>query len=505
MNKVKLVAVSVGILAGAASAAPWYNGLRTEQKMRADIETLGADKQSPVTISYTRFERGWLASEAVSRIALKADPKLYVDVRHQISHVPDRASWVRMHSVPQWTGELKAELDYYFSGQAPISVDTVFNYDGSRVSHFVSPAFTKPLHQQPETTVTWGGMQGNLTVDTQEQWVANATVPTLAVEGGDAQAVLTGVKVEGAWDMHGAAIDWQGETKLGVGEFRYVTTLQQVAVKDLVGSVSQHSKGNNVQLGYALRVGSGSAAHAGDASQSISNAVLELEFANLNKAALAKYFGDFGNAEKLDITPEQRGRLALQLAMKLGMDLLRGSPELRVKQLGVETPAGSVLAHASVVFDGSSLPEMPVPADLMTRLKAKADVKISGTLLRTQLQHRVRPQVEVALRQQGGVGTEENIRAMSDKVIEEQLKSLTDAGLLRTSGQDFTVDAQFAMGQMLVNGAPANQLFGGMFGAPSSPATPPGHAPGGEAAVPADPAALAERRAFAAVPPTTLR
>jgi len=507
MNKVQLAVSFIAILASAACAAPWYNGVQAEQKMRAELEVLAADKQSPFTISVTRFDHGWLASEAVSRVALKADPSMHVDVRHQIAHVPDRTSWVHVHSVPQWSGELKAQLDYYFNGQPPLVVDTVYNYDGTRVSQFTSPAFTKPLPQRPETTVTWGGMQGTLTADGDARYVATATVPSLAIDAGDGQATLTGLKLDGTWDAHGTAIDWQGDIKLAIAEFRYVTSLTQVAAKDIGAAAYQHSKGNNIQFGYTLHVGFGSSAHAGDASQTISNAVLELEFDKLSKAAMAKYLSDFGNVEKLGMAPEARARLAAQLVMKLGTDLLRGSPELHLKKLGVETPSGSFLAHATVTFDGNNMTEMLMPPELLTRLKAKADVKVSGTLLRAQLQNRVRPQVEVALRQQGGVSTEENIRAMSEKVIEDQLQGLIDAGVLRAAGPDYTVDAEFALGQMLVNGLPANQMLGGLLGAPPAPVTPQSSAPGSEAVAPApaSSAALAERRPFAAVPPAGLR
>jgi uncharacterized protein YdgA (DUF945 family) len=507
MSKVKLVVSSIAILAGAACAAPWYNGVQTEQKMRAELETLAADKQAPFTISITRFDHGWLASQAVSRVALKADQNIHVDVRHEIAHIPDRTSWVRVHSVPQWTGDVKAQLDYYFNGQPPLVVDTVYNYDGTRVSQFASPAFTKPLPQRPETTVTWGGMQGTLTLDGDAHYAGTATVPTLSVDAGDGQATLTGLKMDGSWDAHGTAIDWQGDIKLAIAEFRYVTALTQVAAKDIGGSAYQHSKGNNIQIGYALRVGSGSSAHAGEASQSLSNAILELEFDKLSKAAMSKYLSDFSNIEKLGIAPEARARLATQLVMKLGTDLLRGSPEVHLKKLGVETPSGSFLAHATVTFDGNNMTEMSMPSELLTRLKAKADVKISGTLLRAQLKNRVRPQVEVALREQGGVGTEENIRAMSEKVIEDQLKGYTDAGVLRAAGADYTVDAEFALGQMLVNGLPANQMLGGLFGAPAAPVPPQSPVPGSDAAAPhpAGSAALAERRPVAAIPLSSLR
>ena len=57
-------------------------------------------------------------------------------------------------------------------------------YDGTHIMQFNSPAFSKPLHQQPEMTVSWGGLQGTLTIDANNHWVGTATVPSLASPGG---------------------------------------------------------------------------------------------------------------------------------------------------------------------------------------------------------------------------------------------------------------------------------------------------------------------------------
>jgi uncharacterized protein YdgA (DUF945 family) len=498
MKAVKLVSISVVILAGTACAAPWYNGVRVEHSMREYVEQRGADKQSPLTISSVRFDHGWLSSEAVTRIALKADPSVHLDVRHQVSQIPGRTGWVRVQSVPQWPAELKAHLDYYFGGQPPLTIDTVFAYDGSHISHFASPSFVRPLHQHPDTTVSWGGMQGTLTMDADSHWQGSASVPTLALEGADGRLNVNGIQIDGKWDVHGSAIDWQGETTLSLAEFRYSAPLQQVALNNFTGAFSQHTKGGDIQIGYAVRLGSASSSHAGQANQTFSNAVLELELDKLNKAALAKYSADFNNAQKLNMSAEASGRLAAQLVMQLGMELLHGSPELHLKNLAVETPAGALAVHGSVIFDGNGLSETPMPAELITRVKAKADVKLAGTLLRAQMQQLLRPQMEVALREQGGLNSEENLHAMTEKAIEQQLKGWTEAGLLRSSGQDYTVDAQFAMGQVLVNGTPANQLFGGMFAPPSAPDNQPGSiTPGRDDKARKDSAGLANQAAFA--------
>ena len=78
MNKLALVAVPIGILAAAACAVPWYVGMQAEQAMRTEATKLAGSAQFPLNVTYTRYERGWLTSNAVSRLTLKAEPGLYL-------------------------------------------------------------------------------------------------------------------------------------------------------------------------------------------------------------------------------------------------------------------------------------------------------------------------------------------------------------------------------------------------------------------------------------------
>lgn len=465
MNVVKLTGVALVIIAGAAGAVPWYSGMQTEREMREAVATSAADKQAPYTTALVHYERGWLKSRATTRLTLRADPRFQIDVKHEISTMPSTSALVHVHSVPQWPSEAKPMIDYFFGGQPALTVDTFYNYDGSRISRFASPTFTKAVPQHPEATVTWGGLQGTLTRQGETKYVAQATAPSITVEGGtEGQFVISGLRVDSNWDTQGAQVDWQGDAKFAVAEMRFETPTQQVTAKDFGGAFFKHSKGSDLQIGYALRLGSGSSAKAGTPGQSFSNAVLEIQVDKLAKAAVARYLTDFGNAEKIDMDADARTRLTTQLVTKLAMELLRGSPEVHLKKLGVETPGGSMLAHADVVFDGKDLPENFSPMDLIPRITAKADVKLSGTLLRTQMQSQVRPQVEVALRAQGGASTDDNVRAASEQMAEMQIKQATEAGLLRAAGPDFVMEGQYAKGELTINGRPANQLFGGLFG-----------------------------------------
>jgi len=496
MNRLALVAVPAGILAAAACALPWYLGMQTEQAMRAEVSRLASSAQFPLNVTFMRYDRGWLSSAAVTRFTLKAEPSLFLDVRHEISHLPQpRTGWVRVRSVPQWNGEMKAVLDHYFSGQPALTVDSTFGFDGSRKTTFSSPAFNQPLRDAPGAKLSWGGMQGTISVGADERLVASATAPHLTLQGGDTQAGIKTLRFDASWEMHGPAADWQGETKVALDELRFSGPRDQVAMKDLSGAAYQRSKGESVLLGYALRVGAGSSAKAGEVENSFSNAVLDLEFDQINKKALAKYLDEMRASDPAASPPSG---FASQTMLDLAGELLRGSPVIRLKKLGLETPSGAVSAQATVSFDGSNLTEIRFSPELLGRLQAKGNVEIAASLLRAQLQRKVRPQVEVALVQQGAQSTEENIRALSERLTDAQLRSLTDTGILKSSGTNFTVEAEFTSGQVLVNGQPANQLFGAILVPPSPAERPqrPSHPDLQAGIIPERPIALAQRSAL---------
>jgi len=494
MSRLALVAVPLGLVVAAACALPWYLGLRTEQALRAEMGKLTSRAQFPLNVTFMRYDRGWLSSSALTRLTLKAQPSVFLDVRHEISHLPQpRTGWAHVRSVPQWSSDMQALLDHYFSGRPALTVDSVFAFDGGRKIAFSSPAFDRPLQAAPGAKLSWGGMQGTLSVGTDEQLVASALAPYLRLQGEDTQAGLKALTVDVSWQMRGAAADWQGETKVALGELHFSGPRDQVAMHDLSGAAYQRSNGESLLLGYALRVAGGTSTKAGEPQNSFSNAVLDLEFDQISKKALSKYLDAMRASEQAASTPHSA--LTSQTLVDLGAELLRGSPVIRLKKLGLETPSGAVSAQATVTFDGSNLAEMGLSPELLSRLRAKGNLEVAANLLRAQLQRAMRPQAEIVLGQQGAQNTEDNIRALSEKLGDAQLKNLTDSGILKSSGTNLRVEAELDAGQFLVNGQPAVRLFGAILTPPAQQAPRSAHPQVQAAGIPPRPLLLVGRGA----------
>jgi Bacterial protein of unknown function (DUF945) len=179
MNKAVFIAVPVVVLS-AAAAIPWYVGSQYERAVRDEVGELSRAAQSPLNVTLVRYNRGWLSSEAVVRFTLKAEPRLFLDLRQQISQWPDpNSGWLRVRSLPEWSGPVKAALDYYFDGHPALSFDSVVGFDGGHKTTFSSPAFKKPSQHDPAATVSWGGLHGALLEGVERQWTIHATAPHL--------------------------------------------------------------------------------------------------------------------------------------------------------------------------------------------------------------------------------------------------------------------------------------------------------------------------------------
>src|SRR5262249_16110607 len=133
MNKLTLISVPLTIIAAAACAVPWYLGLQAEQAMRSELSAVSGHAQFPLNVAFMRYDRGRLSSTVVTRLPLKAQPNLYLDVKHEISQVPTPGvGWLRVRSEPQFNGAIKPIFERYFAGQPAITVDSIVGFDGSR-------------------------------------------------------------------------------------------------------------------------------------------------------------------------------------------------------------------------------------------------------------------------------------------------------------------------------------------------------------------------------------
>jgi uncharacterized protein YdgA (DUF945 family) len=477
MRKIAVVLGAVLVVAGVAAAAlPWYLGMETEKHIRAAMkEPHGAN--SAFSLKLVQYQRGWAHSVAVHRIGLKADPDVYFDIRHDIDHLPDpRVGLVHVRSTPRWPQQVQAAADYYFAKQAAMTVDTVVDYERNVEVSIASPAFSRPLLTQPEVKLTWGGAKGALRFAGGSKMKLELNMPRLAFEGGGASADVTAARLDGDWSTGGSQLDWQGETRLAIGKLSMESPRGGGTLTGIETTMLQRNQGETILVGYAVKVKEGIATGAGIEPQGFTDAVLDIEFDRLDKKALSKYLDDLGGAEQSGVSPEAQARVAAQLWLTLVNELLKGSPEMRIKQVGVKTANGALSGSAVLGFDGAGFSQVTSPFELMTRTRFSATAEASATLLRAWMVKDARANAVNVLAQQGTLADEAQVKLLSEQLVQQQLAALEAAGLLQSQGEKFVLRAEMTDGKLLLNGNPADQFLGPMLAPPAAPM--PALAPG---------------------------
>jgi uncharacterized protein YdgA (DUF945 family) len=454
------LAVVVVLAAAAAAAVPWYVGMETEKYFQSQLNETLLGANASVTVKMVQYDRGWLGATAVQRVALKTDPSVQFDIHHEIDHLPDPgAGWLKVRSTPRWPKEVQAGADYYFGNQPALTLDSTLDFDGHLTTTVTSPAFSKPMLKSPDTTVSWGGASGTLAFAKGGKMHVKLQAPSVGVSSAAMNLQVANSTVEANWVLQGAEIDWHGDSSLDIAKISVASPVGKGSLSGLKAVVSQRDKGETIQVGYTLKVGKGEATGASQSVMAFSNAVLDLEIDQLDKQAIAKYMQDLHNAQAAKVGQEAMNRLALQLGMSLMTDLLKGSPVLRVKQIGVETGAGAIAGNATISFDGKELGQPTVPAEWLQRVSFKGSGEISRGLLKSMMSPKMQAQAALMLAQNGGTADPAQIQQLVDRALEDQFKAWGAAGLVQDNGDKLTVKAELSQGKLLVNGQPGDHLM----------------------------------------------
>lgn len=465
----KKLAISLGVVVGVAcivgAAMPWYIGMETENFFRTQLNEslLGSNPQ--VTVQIAKYERGWLHATAVHRVVLKADQDVQFDIVHEIDHVPDpNSGWLKVHSTPRWPKEVQAGADYYFGNQPALTLESVLSFERQLTTKVSSPAFSKPMLKNPESKLSWGGASGTFTFPGGRRMQAKILAPNIDLSSTTESLQLTRARLDTDWVMLGKQADWHGDMNFTIGEIAATTPFGKFAFSQLKAGFSQRDLGQTVQMGYSIKIGKGESNGSGPAKVAFSNAVFEVELDKLDKNAIASYTQDMQNAQ----TAKDDGRTQLRLMTNMMAELLKGSPELRIKQVGVETPEGAIGGRATLSFDGKDFAQQNLPTEWFQRVSFNGSAEVSRTLLKSMLQTKIQAQVMMMPQSSTNAADPAQLTQMVDKAIEDQFKAWGAAGLVQDKGDKFVVQAEFTKGKLMLNGQPGDHLIPPMLMSPQA-------------------------------------
>jgi uncharacterized protein YdgA (DUF945 family) len=260
---------------------------------------------------------------------------------------------------------------------------------------------------------------------------------------------------------------------LNIGEIAATTPIGKASLGGVRAAFSQRDQGQTLQVGYSLKIGKGETTGIGQAGMAFSNALIDIELDKLDKRAIANYVQDANNARTANVD----SRTQMRLMTGLMTELLKASPVLRVKKIGMETAAGAVGGSATLSFDGKDLGQPTMPAEWLQRVSFNGSAEVSRSLLKSMMQGKM--QATMMLSQGGAAADPAQIQQAADKAIEDQFQAWGAAGLVQDKGEKLVIQADFSKGKLLVNGQPGDHLLPPMLAPQSQPVVP--KAPGDDA------------------------
>ena len=149
----------------------------------------------------------------------------------------------------------------------------------------------------------------------------------------------------------------------------------------------------------------------------------------------------------------------IPLYSDLLVNLLKGNPELTVKQLSLETPMGDAEGRMQIRFSGVPADGVEGPAALLMApqyLDAFADVKMDESLVRgimiSQMKNSL--QMDAVVKGTEPMYSDDEITMLATQQFEAQLGMLAAQRFVVREGGTISSRATFNGGELLVNGQP---------------------------------------------------
>ncbi|MCW5620359.1 MAG: DUF945 family protein [Burkholderiales bacterium] len=449
---------AIGVLA-LAVAVPWGAGWIAGQRFLSGLEHLAGSAM--LDLSLVSYQRGWLSSTAVHRLESPGTAHETLEIHHRIEHFPfSGAGLARISSAPQWPYATQTTIAYYFGASPPVSAQTLVGMDGSLAMTLHSPAFGKPLLQDPAIKLTWGGARGSLRYAPSGATRVELQVPGLAMQGQGVVATFADLRLEGD---SGAVSDagWTGQALLKVSAIGLSSPQGGARLRHLETVLQRHDQGDMVRLGYRLNIGEGTALGAdGERDDSFRDGVLEVELDRIDRQALQRYLQRVAHGP-----PEARAQLALAF---LG-ELLQGAPELRIERVGLHTSQGTLSASGIAGLTGAQ-PDGGAVVDLLSRMRLDGDIDVSAALLEGWLSRDTYRGVTAALYARNAEVDEALAHALTRRFVRERIAAWSASGMLAAERDRYRMRVNLMHGHLSINGVPRDDLL--PLPAPTSPERP---------------------------------
>jgi uncharacterized protein YdgA (DUF945 family) len=479
----KAIGLVVGGLVMLCGVAPYGFGVRTEQTLTALVQL--AEYVLDVPISTIRYTRGWLSSTAATWLALPPEIaealRAYVPfvltpaasaeglmIMHRILHGPfpiairasGTASLLPVQTI--LTSELVPGVpgvsrDGRQAAARPIlQVYTNVFLHGAGQGHVVMPAFTfTPPAAQPETTIVWDGLQGDVVVDAQSYHVTGAfQAPGLQLVGAKQTFALhdASLRADVSTKRHHMS---RSDTFVRVGSVALTPHTDTQATWAVTGArlhTTTATAGGMLQAVVDVQI---ETLRLADTSYDTGTSHLAIH--RLHLPALVRLLQALRALQQVE--PDlaslwRRWQLSDGLARLLS-ECARSSPEFALTGVSLRTPDGEIRASVQVRVDGSRL----LAPGYLTQLLQAIEVEAAGEAPVAWVRATTIAQVRRAIRQRSRLAVwlpDPALDVLATTITDQQLRNLVAQEYLVLDGDMYKSKVRYARGQLLVHGKPVD-------------------------------------------------
>lgn len=224
----KAIIIGGGIIVLAAAASPYFCGQALESKFDQKVKDIQTSLQlePSLKIEITDYQRGWFSSTAKMTLTVENEP---IVIDNKITHGPwSYFGLGKIESSIELPEQVKQPIDKLFNGQAPLTITSGIGFSGYKSLEVFSPTIdNQPLPNKPNTTVSWGGIQGGFTI-AGDQVVSDLKIPALKISEKSNFFEMIGITLTGSSVYFGendwasaANKNWAGDSVLNIEKLAF--------------------------------------------------------------------------------------------------------------------------------------------------------------------------------------------------------------------------------------------------------------------------------------------
>lgn len=467
-RKVAVLAAAAVVL-GWVLVVPGVVGVRSEEKIRQDIDKLQQTTLLPLTVKVDAYERGWFSSSArVSYSLLLAGQVLRFAVDYRVNQfaIPFQR-WARtdytitpLNANGAAAGAALA-LEAYSVKTFLGRIDTTLKATDLQWSRAAGEVVGMRNLLANISTEEGKPLQYKLSLD-----AINLRSPMPSAPGSELQLLANKLQMEGHGANAATAKDsWQMDSQQKLESLEVLLNKTSRARLDgLALDAAIQDKGSTMDMSYRSRIAKG---QFGLVNQALALKEVRMDFSylNINKQGYADWQHQVGQfyARAGSASNAALEQAAGEAMLKTASSLLASSPAIRIDQLGFQTDKGGLRSSMELRFDGNGIPAGELAIQniqplLHERLSGRANLQLDRGLLS-----------EIVAQMSGSA-----VNAQSANMLDASIRSAVQQGWLNDNGHLLSADFSFNRDGASLNGHPLPAMAGVLGdAAPAAATTPP--------------------------------